>query len=128
MRLTEGDKGRLFLLALIVLGIIVTLLTDSCGAAPADDHGQVILRKTATPVGTVYETPVYTGEDWQHEEVQRREDFEAAVAAQPHEYEWVKTIDNFQFTCPTRILRRDGKDFCLVIKCDTVGVTMSCNW
>jgi len=31
MNLTDKDKERLFILALVVLGIIITLVTDSCG-------------------------------------------------------------------------------------------------
>lgn len=140
--MTDRDKGRLFLLALVILGIVVTVLTDSCGPAPSPYFA---------PTATIYEYDIQAVED------QGRKDFEAAVAeskdeleaqvratarvaasqytydeivaGDKHVYEWVKDIDNFQLTCPTRILRRDGADFCVVVKCDTGGgVAISCGW
>jgi len=127
MRLTDRDKGRLFILALAVLGIVVTVLTDSCGPTPSP-----YFSSPPTPVPTIYEY------DQGKIEEQIRVAGRAAtsqytygeiVSMEKHVYEWVKDIDNFQLTCPTRILRRDGIDFCVVVKCDSGGgITISCGW
>ena len=97
----------------VILWFLVVSLT-SCGPTPQP----ITVQFHPTPVSVQQQAVEYTAEDLQSRDLRLR-----------HEYNWAsESLQNFQLTCPSKILMRDGEDFCVVVKCDSVGVAISCNW
>lgn len=105
---------------IFVVLMLFVLLLSSCGGVQAGDTQEPVPTDTVLPVGYTYVEQL-SADIGRYEEA-------VAESNRAHVYEWSNEIENPFINCPTRIIKRDGEDFCIWTKCDGVGVALSCKW